>query len=221
MGTTTLLIVSGLELLACLGLSYYFVVYRTGGAVRSNLLGLKKEVVEREALLQEFEGLLQGLVSSEELVGKVRELVSVTSALKIESGRSVIIKSELETVDARFRELEEIERELEAANLEAKEELKILQKKERGIAEQNESLKQRIQIALEEMERTFSKIEMTSQMQEQIARMKSELLSVQSKIDLLLLQLTESNEQYFVYKRRYDALDIEYAQLYEKFSAGG
>jgi len=37
-------------------------------------------------------------------------------------------------------------------------------------------------------------------------------------LSALLLQVEQGNEQYFQMKKRYDALDIEYAQLYEKFS---
>ncbi len=48
--------------------------------------------------------------------------------------------------------------------------------------------------------------------------MKAELLQTLERIDMLLVQIEQGNEQYFIMKRRYDALDIEYAQLFEKFS---
>jgi len=48
--------------------------------------------------------------------------------------------------------------------------------------------------------------------------MTSQLTMAEEKIDTLILQIEIGNEQYFTLKRRYDALDIEYAQLYEKFS---
>ena len=60
--------------------------------------------------------------------------------------------------------------------------------------------------------------ELTAQQQEQIDQMKSQLISTQEKIDTLITQCEEGNQQYFILKKRYDALDIEYAQLYEKFS---
>jgi hypothetical protein len=31
-------------------------------------------------------------------------------------------------------------------------------------------------------------------------------------------EIQKGNDQYFILKKRYDALDIEYAQLYEKFA---
>jgi hypothetical protein len=35
------------------------------------------------------------------------------------------------------------------------------------------------------------------------------------------MQIEAGNEQYFILKQVYDALDIEYAQLYEKFADAG
>jgi chromosome segregation ATPase len=55
-------------------------------------------------------------------------------------------------------------------------------------------------------------------MQEQITRAKSELLKTEQQIQTLLEEIQAGNEQYFILKKRFDALDIEYAQLYEKFA---
>jgi hypothetical protein len=48
--------------------------------------------------------------------------------------------------------------------------------------------------------------------------MKAEIEKAEEQIETLLTQITAGNEQYFILKKRYDALDIEYAQLYEKFA---
>ena len=68
------------------------------------------------------------------------------------------------------------------------------------------------------MEALIAEIEMTAQMQEQVAVMKSEMLRAEEKIQTTLNQIQQSNEQYFNLKRRYDALDVEYAQLYQQFT---
>jgi chromosome segregation ATPase len=68
------------------------------------------------------------------------------------------------------------------------------------------------------MDALMAEIEMTAQMQEQVAVMKSELLRAEEQIETLLNEIQISNEQYFNLKRRYDALDVEYAQLYQQLT---
>ena len=65
----------------------------------------------------------------------------------------------------------------------------------------------------------MGEIELSTVAQEQMAAMQTELLQTERKVDVLIVQIEEGNEQYFILKKRYDALDIEYAQLYEKFAA--
>lgn len=218
MGITGLIAISIVEAFLLIG-AIFFVAQKHGKkSVSADLGDLEKELERRTQLLAELEELSKALISSDELKAKARELIGVSEGLKAEKGRNTITQAELETVDSRLRELEEIERELEASGLEAKEELKILKKKEKDLLNRNEALKTQIQLSLDQMEQIFMEIELSSQAQEQVTAMKTELVTTQSKIDLLLLQIEQSNEQYFTYKQRYDALDIEYAQLYEKFS---
>ena len=133
-------------------------------------------------------------------------------------GRITITQAELETVEGRLRELEEIERELEASGIETKEEINILEKKQADLASKNQTLQGKISESTQKLEAILGEMEFTAQQQEQIDAMKSQLLQTQEKIDTLLVQCEEGNQQYFILKQRYDALDIEYAQLYEKFA---
>jgi PHD/YefM family antitoxin component YafN of YafNO toxin-antitoxin module len=82
----------------------------------------------------------------------------------------------------------------------------------------NDSLKQQLSAALEQMQQIISEVEMSAQAKEQVTAMQTELIQTQQKIDQLLMNVEDGNEQYFIMKKRYDALDIEYAQLYEKFT---
>ena len=41
-----------------------------------------------------------------------------------------------------------------------------------------------------------------------------------AQVETLLNEIQRGNEQYFIMKRRYDALDVEYAQLYQQFNEG-
>jgi len=197
---------------------------RRVSAVRAGLTTLEEGLKEREGLLTEVQGLYGQMVDIAVIREKVKELRTLEEALKAERGRITITQAELETVETRLRELEEIERELEASGIETKEELNILQKKHAEMQQKNQALKGRISKVSDQLASAMSGVEMSAQMQGQVETMKTQLIGAQEKIDTLLLEVEEANDQYFILKRRYDALDIEYAQLYEKFSeseAGG
>ncbi len=147
-----------------------------------------------------------------------RDFIESREILKVERGRVTITQAELETLEGRMRELEEMGRELEASQTETKEELKILRRKEEDMLSKNDSLRGQIADSLAKMEGLLTEIELTAQMQKQVAVMKSELLRSEEKIQTMLNQIQQYNEQYFNLKRRYDALDVEYAQLYQQLT---
>jgi chromosome condensin MukBEF ATPase and DNA-binding subunit MukB len=82
----------------------------------------------------------------------------------------------------------------------------------------NELLRGQIADSLAKMDGLITEIELTAQMRNQVALMKSELLRSEEQIQTMLNQIQEYNEQYFNLKRRYDALDVEYAQLYQQLT---
>ena len=179
---------------------------------------LKGELAVRQEMQQKFEETYSQMIPFPDLAEKVVETKSYEESLKAERGRITITQAELETVEARLRELDEIERELEASALETKEELNILQKKEKDLAGKNEKLKQEIENSNSKLTEMMSELEVSAEIDAQVQAAQAELLQTQEKVDILILQIEGGNEQYFILKRRYDALDIEYAQLYEKFA---
>jgi hypothetical protein len=54
-------------------------------------------------------------------------------------------------------------------------------------------------------------------MQEQVKVMRADLLKSEQQVETLMNEIQRGNEQYFISKRRYDALDVEYAQLYQQY----
>ena len=186
---------------------------------RQNIKKLETELETKTELAAKLEKLFAGMVEVRKLRETAEEYKARRESLKAERGRITITQAELETVESRLRELEEIERELEASTVETREEINILTKKKDELNEKNETLRQQLSTSFEQMDAVFSEIEMNAQMQERIGEMRAELVRTQEQIDLLLQKVQEGNDQYFVMKQRYDALDIEYAQLYEKFSA--
>jgi chromosome segregation ATPase len=180
---------------------------------------LSGELEQRTVLLQRLETALGGLVEAKLLRDKADEFTNLQDSLKTERGRLTITNAEVETVETRLRELEEIERELEASGIETKEELTILRRKHEDLKTKNANLHSQIEQSAQQLDQVLSQIELTAQMKEQVDMMKAQLVQSEEKIDNLLVQIEQGNDQYFILKKRYDALDIEYAQLYEKFSA--
>jgi chromosome segregation ATPase len=179
---------------------------------------LSDEVSKKRELSESLTQLDGEMVDPAELKVAARSYLIARESLKAERGRVTITQAELETIEVRLRELDEIARELEASMTETKEELKILQRKEGELSTRNQQLKAQIAESVSKMDAIMSDIEMSAQMQEHITRMKGEIVKAEEQIETLLAQITAGNEQYFILKKRYDALDIEYAQLYEKFA---
>lgn len=203
---------------ALLGAAIYFLFNKKAGGGNSKSTELELALNERREVKEEIEKIISEMVSVDELHGRTHELLTMKESARMERGRVTITQAELETLETRLRELEEIERELEASGIETKEELKILNKKEKELAAKNEQLKAQINASAQQMEATLKELEVSSQVQEEIDSIKLALLQTQERIDTLLEQIEQGNEHYFTLKQRYDALDIEYAQLFERFS---
>ena len=180
---------------------------------------LKENLSSIDLSIQKTESLLAQLVPFEELKAKVKELLQTKKALKLEKGRVSIAQAEQETIDRRLRELEEIERELDASNIEVKKELDILDGKQREIKSKNESLNLKIQENLQEIEKMMSEVKMEDNIKDEIQEIKNRLVETQMETQKLTEAHNIEKNQYVILKRRFDALDIEYAQLYEKFTS--
>jgi len=216
----------GVTLIAILGLvtaggaaAFLFVTSaKKRGSGRSVLKGLEEELAKRTSLKAELTSIYSGMIDLLSLRKVVEEMQTAQEALKAERGRIMITQAELETVESRLRELEEIEREFDASGIETKQELTILQSKHAELASKNKALKDKIAMSNEQIGKLLGELQLSAQAKEQIMNMQSELIQTQERIDNLLVAIEAGNEAYFISKRRYDALDIEYAQLYEKFS---
>ncbi len=213
-----LIIIIGLIQAGGIGFFLFTLAKKTNSGAAETTSNLEAEVALKTQLSERLQTLISEMADIGEIKHKVAEFVVARESLKAERGRVTITQAELETIEVRLRELDEIARELEASMTETKEELKILQRKEKELSNKNEALREQIQSSLAKIDEIISQIELTAQMQEQVARARAELVRTEEQIQTLLTQIQEGNEQYFVLKKRFDALDIEYAQLYEKFS---
>ena len=112
-----------------------------------------------------------------------------------------------------------MEREIQNSRIDLEQELEALKSKESQLRNKNDKLKTDITESMQYAEELIWEIELSAQIIEQVKFVKSHLIATEDKIEKLLLQIEEANKQYSNLKIRYDALDIEYAQLYEKFQA--
>jgi len=217
MGAVLIVIIGIIEGAVCAGL-LFSVNARRRGLLRGNLQAFEEELEKKSKIKKQIEELYSRMVD----IGSVHKIIvdirSNQEALKAERGRIMITQAELETVESRLRELEEIERELEASGMETKQELTLLKKKHDELNGRNENLKEQINASMQQIDELKTEIQSNARLAEQVNRMKIQIVNTEEKISVLLLQIEQGNDQYFTFKKRYDALDIEYAQLYEKFS---
>ena len=178
---------------------------------------VKEELVLKKELWSRIEAVRAEMADPAEYEKANAEVSLAREALKAERGRVIITQAELESIEVRLRELDEVNRELEASALETKEELKICQKKEIDLKTKNDELRVQIADSTTKMEALMSEIEMSVQMQEQVKMMRADLLKSEEQVETLMNEIQKGNEQYFISKRRYDALDVEYAQLYQQY----
>ncbi|MCI5064908.1 hypothetical protein MRY87_04195 [bacterium] len=211
------MIVGLISAAGCAG-AIFVLAGKNQGGMKKSVEKYAAHLEEQGALTEKLEELYSGLIDLGSLQKAITEYKTLQESLKAERGRITITQAELETVETRLRELEEIERELEASGIETKEELNILKKKEAELRQKNEELRNRIAETTANLDKLVEEVEMSSQVQEQILAMKTQLLETEQRAETLITEIEAGNEQYFILKKRYDALDIEYAQLYEKFS---
>lgn len=171
---------------------------------------------QRAAMIAEARELFETLVPKADLGIVQEEIDSIEKDIATEKGRVNITYAELESLESRLRELHEIDQELEASNQESQEELKALEARQNELRERNDTLKGELDVSMKKIEDLSSELEISVQMQEQINGGKLELEKSQNIIDNLLLSISEASQVYISMKKRYDALDIEFAQLYDR-----
>ena len=200
-----------------------FLFYRKArskvAAMGLNLRIIKREKDVKEKIASELFDLCLGLVERKVFEKKQEILIDLESDLKTESGRLSIAKAELESVQGRLSELEEVARELEASSLAASQELEMLRSQEKELSVKNQNLRVELDTSLAELDRLLEQLSSSQAAVDALNKTKSELLESQEKIIWYQERISEINMNYMQLKRAYDALDIEYAQLYEKQNA--
>ncbi len=180
---------------------------------------LEKEKKIKEELLHNLSQSVLGLSTVESIEKVQAELAAVEESIRSEKGRLSITQAELEAVETRLRELEEIERELENSSLETSQELEMLRSQQREIEVRNQSLHQELEGSLFQLNLLLDQLAGSAESVSKLSAAKAELTNGEQRVKQIEEQIANVNLQYAALKRAYDALDIEYAQLYEKQSA--
>jgi len=216
--TFSILFITALVQVSGVAALLFVTIGKKRAVVEANLENLKTEFASKQALCKEFEKLYAEMIDVKQLGSAAKELTSLIESLKTERGRITLTQAELETVENRLRELEEIERELDASNIETEEETRILNKRHEDLGKKHRSFKKMIGECMQRAEEQMMEVELEPELKEKTEVIAVELDESQKKIEEMLSQIQKSTSQYTVLKKRYDALDIEYAQLYEKFA---
>ncbi len=184
--------------------------------VKKNISIIKNEAKAKEEILRELAQLSLGLASSQYFEQLGDQIRTCEEELRAERGRLTITDAELEAVDVRLRELEELKRELEMSNIDAIRELELLKAQERDMSSQNESLRGQLRSSTEQLDMLLDMLASSAEAVAHLQSAKAQLIEAEQKATFYESQITLLNQKYVSLKRAYDALDIEYAQLYEK-----
>lgn len=194
---------------------------RSAALVRQNAATLKSEAEQKEQLLSELAFLSLGMILPGEVEKAHQILSSLQEQAREQEGRVTLTQAEIEALQGRLKELEELEKELQSSSAEAAQELEMLKSQEREISSKNSAVKAELDSALTKLDLLLGELSNSRDASERIAMTKAQISTAQTQIDSFTESISLLNTKYFELKKAYDALDIEYAQLYEKQSAAG
>jgi chromosome segregation ATPase len=182
----------------------------------NNLQIAKEELEKKEKILRDLLETSLGLVRKEDILALDAMLDDLQGSIAAEKGKFTITEIEVESIELRLRELGELRRELEVSNMDALREVEMLRTQERDIANQNEVLIEQLNGASDQIDILIDMFSNDEEFRAQIATCKDEIGEIQEKLFFYQKEVAAINQQYVILKKTYDALDIEYAQLYEK-----
>jgi chromosome segregation ATPase len=188
--------------------------------MRESLQTVEEEFKKKREIISELAQLSLGLISAQAFERLNGELASSEEKLRSERGRLTITEAELEAVERRLRDLEELKRELEVSSLEASRELELLRTQQRDINAENERLKNNLNQATEKIDVLLLELSGEKKVVELMTSTKAELAQIEKQCEEYASQTHLINTKYMDLKKAYDALDIEYAQLYERHQSG-
>ncbi len=184
-----------------------------------NLMLLRDQIKLQSETLTEVADLNLGLCKLEDVEAVKSQLGAAAETLRTEQGRMTITHAELDAMETRLRELEEIERELEVSQIEAGREVEMLKAQERDVRSRNDALRVQLESSMLQLDNLLAQLQDSTEAHEKLTKLKAELIDTQEKTTWYTEEVAKLNDKYMHLKKAYDAIDIEYAQLYEKHNA--
>ncbi|MCS6894076.1 MAG: hypothetical protein NZO16_05880 [Deltaproteobacteria bacterium] len=128
---------------------------------------------------------------------------------RLEKSKFNIASLELSSLEGRLREFSDIEQELESSALETRDLVKSYQTAWDEITTKSSNIRNNLNIALEALNNLFSSDE-SAKLSDNIEKFLDEIISYELVVKSALDCISKL-------KTRFDALDIEFAELYERF----
>lgn len=205
-----------------IGVAIFLIQLKANGIRQVLLTNVTSQEEEKQTKLEILDQLAEIALgcANDQLLEKVNaDVAKAEEDLRAEKGKITITQAELEAVETRLRELEEIERELQTSSIDAAKELEMLQAQSREISLRNEKMKEELDQAVLQLDMLISQLASSQEATTKLTEAKTQLTEAQEKCFWYDEQISILNSKYMELKKAYDALDIEYAQLYEKQSS--
>lgn len=186
-------------------------------ATRTQHLQSAKDVVERrkQVLLELAKCALKRMPRSELEAIKARESKQTEKVL-VEQARIRAAEGELQSVQGRLSDLAEVTAELEETSAEVQRELDNLREQEVQLRRRTGEVQGKLQSSKVKVEALLVELANNQKAIQALEAANNQLLEQQRRIANYELMIAEVSTKYLELKRAYDALDIEYAQLYQR-----
>jgi chromosome segregation ATPase len=181
-----------------------------------NLTTALDELEKKQSYLKELLEISLSLVRPEDLEELDKMLSDIQANIEAMKGKATITQTEVDAIEIRLRELGELKRELDVSNMDAIREIEMLKSQERDLQTQNEILLENLVSADNQIDILFNMFPDNEEIKNTFTQTKNSIQEIQSKLGFYQNEIATINLEYVALKKAYDALDIEYAQLYEK-----
>ena len=128
-------------------------------------------------------------------------------------------REKVEALKKKIADLDSLTEELKASLIESSKEMDMLRTQERELRDKSETMKVELEQVMTKLEQLLKDFSSSQEVVQTLNKIKEEILTCQEKMYWYQEKISEINMNYMQLKRVYDALDIEYNQLYEKRNA--
>lgn len=205
--------------LAALGFSVHLLLKKEKAFVSGakNLFkDIEIDISDKKEVLNEVYQLARKTISTADLDKLKSDVKKIESAVGKSREAFEKVEGEHAKKEAELKELRELEAELETSESQAKEHLLVLEEENKRMQVENEELLDRLQETLSTLDKLMVELEEIKGAAEQLNEAKTQMLESQGKIEFYETDIQQISQNTIDLKSAYDALDIEYAQLYEK-----